>query len=127
MSKTAGLVTNYVESDQAFCPAASDLDLHCLLRSGCPNTSVLLNIQIRQPDKFNIYQSLGKFSSRHSDDILTFFSQKIGFYFSYKLSPKQTTCMKCQNLFLVKNKNISKCLPRILSVNSFDILCKLSP
>ena len=51
------------------------------------------------------------------------FPQKAGFNISSKLSPLETICMKCQNLFLVNknNNNIStylllKNLPRMLSV-----------
>ena len=29
----------------------------------------------------------------------SYFSQKIGFGISWKLSPKETMCLKCQNLF----------------------------
>ena len=52
----------------------------------------------------------------------SYFSQKTGFDISCKLSPVETICMKCQNLFSGKNKkNISICfllkiLPRVLSV-----------
>ena len=44
--------------------------------------------------------TLGKiFSRRHF-----YFSQKKGFHISCKLSPMETICMKCQNLFSGKNK-----------------------
>ena len=40
----------------------------------------------------------------------SYFSQKIKYDISCKLSPKETICMKCQILFSGKNKkNISKC------------------
>ena len=78
------------------------------------------------------------------------FFQKTGFGISHKLSPLETTCMKCQILFSRKNKeNISKCrllkiLPRVPPVvvsaddklikfflffqkTRFGISCKLSP
>ena len=55
--------------------------------------------------------------------IFSFFSQKIGFDISCKLSPEETICMKCQSLYTVKiETNISKCrlliffLPRMQSV-----------
>ena len=53
----------------------------------------------------------------------SYFSKKTGFDISCKLSPVETICMKCQNLFSGKTKqNILKCcllgiLPRLLSVN----------
>ena len=56
--------------------------------------------------------------------IFSYFSQKTGFDISCKLSPLETICMKCQNLFFGKNKkNISVChllkiLPRVLSIKS---------
>ena len=31
-------VANSVDPDQGQCSAAADLGLHCLLRTGCPNT-----------------------------------------------------------------------------------------
>ena len=55
------------------------------------------------------------------------FSQKTGYDISYKLSPKETICMKCHILFSGKNKkNISKCrllkiLPRVLSVKEVTL------
>ena len=54
----------------------------------------------------------------------SYFSQKTGFDICCKLSPLEPICMKCQNLFFVKNKkNISIChllkiLTRVLSVNN---------
>ena len=58
-----------------------------------------------------------------------FFLQKIVIGISCKLSPKETICMKCQSLFLEKNKKtISKChllkfLPSLLSVQYSNTLC----
>ena len=44
-------------------------------------------------------------------NVVTYFSQKTGFDISCKLSPLETFCMKCQNLFSGKNKkNITKML-----------------
>ena len=40
-----------------------------------------------------------------------FFSQKIGFVISCKLSPKETFCMKCQILF---SRQIKKIFPQYL-------------
>ena len=46
-----------------------------------------------------------------ADNNLKYFSKKIGFDISCKLSPQETICMKCQSLFSGKNKkNIN--LPR---------------
>ena len=60
--------------------------------------------------------------------IFFYFSlRKTGFDISCKLSPLETICMKCQNLFSRTNKNnISKCrllkiLPRVLSVKVLSI------
>ena len=45
---------------------------------------------------------LGKiFSRKHFD---SYFSWKIGFDISCKLSPKETICMKCQTLFYEEKK-----------------------
>ena len=56
----------------------------------------------------NIFQSTGKFSRRQTD--ISYFSQKIDFGISCKLSPQETICLKCQSLFSGKNKKyISKC------------------
>ena len=53
----------------------------------------------------------------NSADILKYFSyfpQKIGFGISCKLSPRETICLKCQNLFSGKSKkNIILCVCRI--------------
>ena len=55
----------------------------------------------------------------------SYFSQKTGSDISCKLSPMETTCMKCQSLFSGQNKkNISKCrllkfLPSMLSVYNY--------
>ena len=40
------------------------------------------------------------------DDIFLTFPRKIGFGISCKLSPEETICMKCQNLFLGKIRKI---------------------
>ena len=54
-------------------------------------------------------------------DIFSYFSKKIGFDNSCKLSPKETICMRCQGLVFGKNKkNTPKCsllkiLPNMLS------------
>ena len=59
-----------------------------------------------------------------------FFSQKIGFDISYKLSPWEIICMKCQILFSGKNKkNISEfCLlkfsPTIVLLNKLSVIIK---
>ena len=53
----------------------------------------------------------------------SYFSQETGFDSSHKLSPLETVCMKCQNLFQGNlRKNISICcllkiFPKVLSVN----------
>ena len=44
---------------------------------------------------------LGKTSA---DDILKYFSQNVGFDISCRLSPQETICLKCQNLFSGENK-----------------------
>ena len=60
--------------------------------------------------------------------IFSYFSWKIGFGMSCKLSPLETICMKCQNLFSLKNKkSISKCcllrfLSSMLSIKSEIII-----
>ena len=51
----------------------------------------------------NRYHSLGIFSRRQIDNILSYLSQKIGLIVSCKLCP-EAICMKCQNLFSGKNK-----------------------
>ena len=49
-------------------------------------------------------RTLGKiFSGRHID-IFSYFPHKTSFDVSCKLSPLETICMKCQNLFSRKNK-----------------------
>ena len=50
----------------------------------------------------NFYHPMGKFSRRQNDDIFFYFSQKIGFDISCKLSPEETICMMCQSLFFWK-------------------------
>ena len=59
--------------------------------------------------------------------IFSYFSQKTGFDISCESSPKETICMKCQNLFSgekKKKKNsvcrLLKILPRVLSVKDID-------
>ena len=53
--------------------------------------------------------------------IFSYFSQKTVFIISCKMSPMETTDMKCQNLFSGKNKetvlksHLLKFLPRVLS------------
>ena len=48
---------------------------------------------------------LGKiFSRRHIEILFLIFSQKTGFDNLCKLSPLETICMKCLNLFSGKNK-----------------------
>ena len=56
---------------------------------------------------------------------VSYFSLKVGFDISFKLSAVETACMKCQNLFSGKNKKnvYSKyrlliILPRVLSINT---------
>ena len=61
------------------------------------------------------------FSRQYFETFFSYFFHKIGFDISCKLS-KETICMKCQILFSMKNKNISKChllnfLPSMLSIN----------
>ena len=57
-----------------------------------------------------IYLTLSMLGKNSADDILKFFfffsnfSQKTDFDISCKLSPEETICMKCQNLFSGKNK-----------------------
>ena len=70
----------------------------------------------------NRYHSLGIFSRRQIDNILSYLSQKIGFNISCKLS-SEAICMKCQNLFSGKNKiffffnlHLLTILPTALSV-----------
>ena len=57
-----------------------------------------------------------KFSRRHFG-IVVFFSHKIGFDMSFRLSPKETICMKCQSLFSRKNKK----------KNRQFVVCRISP
>ena len=47
---------------------------------------------------------LGKNFSRNILKYFSYFSQKIGFDISCKLSPKETICMNCQSLFSGENK-----------------------
>ena len=54
---------------------------------------------LRLSHVINLYHSMGRFSSRQKWWYLFYFSKKIGFDISYKLSPKETICMKYQNLF----------------------------
>ena len=77
--------------------------------TACPGISVPLSGHIQQTTNWWYF---------------SYSSQKTGFDISCKLSPLETVCMKCQNLFSGKNKkNISKCrllkfLPRVLSGKS---------
>ena len=63
----------------------------------------------------------------------SYFSQETRFDISCKLSPLETTCMKCQILFSGKNTiNVLKCrllklLPRVRSDTVFDMFGKTSP
>ena len=56
----------------------------------------------------NSYQAMGRFSSGQTDEFFSNFSQNIRFDISYKLSPKETICMKCQILFSTKKKKKKK-------------------
>ena len=49
---------------------------------------------------------LGRSGRQQIDDMFSYFSMKIGFDISCKLSPKETICMQCQSLFSEKNKKI---------------------
>ena len=51
-----------------------------------------------------------------ADDKLEIFFQKTGFVISCKLSPEETVCMKCQNLFSGKNKNKNISVCRLLKI-----------
>ena len=67
---------------------------------------------------FNLYYSMGKLSRCQINNslfvFLSYFPRKKGFDLSCKLSPKETICMKDQNLFSKKiKKHISKCRPLI--------------
>ena len=50
--KTARWVANSVDPDQMLHSAASDLDLHYLLRAICPNTSVFILYSSKQQDVY---------------------------------------------------------------------------
>ena len=66
----------------------------------------------------------------HANCLLTYFSKKIRFDISCKLSPQETICIKCQMLFSGKNyKNISKChlLKFLPSMPSVKMRENLSP
>ena len=47
---------------------------------------------------------LGKSLSRRHFKIFSYVFQKIDFDISYKSSPSETICMKCQSIFSRKNK-----------------------
>ena len=66
---------------------------------------------------------LGKYYSRcHSEILFLFFSQKIGSDISYKLSPKETICMKCLILFPGKSKkNILNLLSAEIARNMLSV------
>ena len=76
---------------------------------------------------FNLLPLPGLAQQKTNRWYFSYFCQEIGIGISWKLSPLETICMKCQILFPGKNKkNILKChlmkiLPRVLSVN----LCSL--
>ena len=58
-----------------------------------------------EPLRYASYlESVGKFNRGQIDNMLSYFSQKIGFDISCKLSTMETICIKCQNLFSGKNK-----------------------
>ena len=77
--------------------------------TACPGVSVPISGHIQQTTNWWYF---------------SYSSQKTGFDISCKLSPLETICMKCQNMFFGENKkNISKCcllkfLPRVLSDKS---------
>ena len=67
--------------------------------------AVLVNIELFSICFIKLYRfACGVKTS--ADDILKYFSEKIGFDNSCKLSPSETICMKCQNLFSEKKKYI---------------------
>ena len=73
-----------------------------------------------------IFSTLGTIFSTHHFEAVSYFSQTIGMTF-HVMSPLETICMKCQNLFSRENKkNISIChLLKILSrVLCFNYLIK---
>ena len=57
----------------------------------------------------NLYHSLGLFSRWWIWWYLVLFSQKTGFDISCKLSPLETICMTCQNLFSENNISMFIC------------------
>ena len=73
-------------------------------------------------------RTLGKnFSRQHLKFLI--FPQEIGFNISCKLSPLETICMKCQNLFPVKNIiNLSSAehTHRVVIVECFPISAKVT-
>ena len=66
---------------------------------------------------------LGKISANGNLKYFSYFSQKIGFDISCKLSPEETICMKHQSLFSGKNKKISSIF--LLSAKSAQRLVKV--
>ena len=75
----------------------------------CPNIYLIIILNVGTPQFLSLYQSLGKFS-RWQIEIFLIFPRKQALTFSCKLSPVETICMKCQNLFSGENKkNISWC------------------
>ena len=54
-------------------------------------------------DRGGEFSTLGKFFSKQHIEIFFVFSQKTGLDIVCKLSPLETTCMKCQILFSGKN------------------------
>ena len=73
---------------------------------------IILYMNIAQGEGKFTRSSLGKiFSRRHFGIFFSSFSQKTGFDIPCKLSPMETICMKCQNLFSVENKIIINLSP----------------
>ena len=68
------------------------------------------------------------FSRRHINDIFLIFPRKTGFDIACKLSPLETICMKCQNLFSGENRDILIC--RIVltakATSIFPCLCQVT-
>ena len=59
-------------------------------------------------------------SADDKHDIFPYFFQKTGFGSSCKLSPLETICMKCQNMFSGKKCRLLKFLPSVLSLKRMD-------
>ena len=91
-----------VKYDETFCDQHTALKTQAIMESNmfCKKRS----FESRSTSiKLNRYHSLGLFSRRQIDNILSYLSQKIGFNISCKLS-SEAICMKYQNLFSGKNK-----------------------